>query len=682
MATEAKVQAEQANARPGPAQEQAPLRVIIEGVSPEVDGGRFPIKRTVGEDVVVSADIFTDGHDAIVAMLRHRPAGAADWTEVPMTFLGNDRWTGRFTVTAQGWHEYTIQAWADRYASWHKELIKKHEAGQQDLTSELLEGAELVREAARRPAGPDADWLQERARFLAGPEGQAARVRAGLERDLAERMARYPDRRAASSYDRTLRIMVERERARFGAWYEMFPRSAAERGRHGTFRDVELRLPYVAEMGFDVLYLPPVHPIGRAFRKGPNNSLTPGPSDPGSPWAIGGPEGGHKAIHPELGTIEDFDRLVARARELGIELALDIAFQCSPDHPYVKEHPQWFRHRPDGTIKYAENPPKKYQDIYPIDFECADWKALWAELRDVFLFWIGHGVSIFRVDNPHTKPFRFWDWVIKEVWDRHPDTIFLSEAFTRPKVMRRLAKGGYTQSYTYFTWRNTKWELTEYLAELTQGESAEYMRGNLFANTPDILPEFLQVGGRPAFMIRLALAATLGASYGIYGPPFEQCVGTSVRPGSEEYLDSEKYQVTHWDLDAPWSLRDYIARINEIRRENPALHYNRNLRFFDVDNEAILCYGKSTPDHTNLVLVIVNLDPYHKQSGWVQLPVHELGLGSGPGESYQVHDLISDARYLWHGSSNYVELDPQVSPAHILRVRRKIRTEHDFDYFM
>src|SRR4051794_9902524 len=454
MATEAKVEAEQAPARSGATHEQPPSRVIIEGVSPEVDCGRFPIKRTVGEDVVVSADIFTDGHDAIVAMLRHRPVGAADWTEVPMTFLGNDRWTGRFTVTAQGWHEYTLQAWVDRYASWHKELIKKHEAGQQDLTSELLEGAELVRDAARRASGQDADWLRERARLLAGTEGQPARVRAGLERDLAERMARYPDRRAAASYDKALRVMVERVRARFGAWYEMFPRSAAaEPGRHGTFRDVEARLPYVAEMGFDVLYLPPIHPIGRAFRKGPNNTLTPGPNDPGSPWAIGGPEGGHKAIHPELGTIEDFERLVARARELGIELALDIAFQCSPDHPYVKEHPQWFRHRPDGTIKYAENPPKKYQDIYPIDFECADWQALWAELRDVFLYWIGHGVSIFRVDNPHTKPFRFWDWVIKEVTDRHPDTIFLAEAFTRPKVMRRLAKGGYPQSYSYFTWR-------------------------------------------------------------------------------------------------------------------------------------------------------------------------------------------------------------------------------------
>ncbi|MGA7499995.1 MAG: alpha-1,4-glucan--maltose-1-phosphate maltosyltransferase [Isosphaeraceae bacterium] len=663
--------------------DRAPSRVIIAGVSPEVDSGRFPIKRTVGEELVVAADIFGDGHDVIVAVLRHRSTGATGWDEVPMTLLANDRWTGRFTVTARGWHEYTIQAWVDHYLTWRKELIKKHEAGQQDLTSELLEGAEHLREAAERATGPDADWLRERARFLAGTESQESRVRAGLKQDVVERMARYPDRRAAMTYDRSLRIMVERERARFGAWYEMFPRSASPvAGRHGTFRDVEARLGYIAEMGFDVLYLPPIHPIGRAFRKGPNNTLTPGPNDPGSPWAIGGPEGGHKAIHPELGTIEDFGRLVRKARELGIELALDIAFQCSPDHPYVREQPQWFRHRPDGTIKYAENPPKKYQDIYPIDFECDDWKALWAELRDVFLFWIDHGVTIFRVDNPHTKPFRFWDWVITEVWTRHPETIFLSEAFTRPKVMARLAKGGYSQSYTYFTWRNAKKELTDYLTELTQGESAECMRGNLFTNTPDILPEHLQIGGRPAFMTRLVLAATLGASYGIYGPPFEQCVGTPVRPGSEEYLNSEKYQITHWDLDVSWSLRDYIARVNEVRRGNPALQYNRNLRFFDIDNDALICYGKSTPDMTNLIVVIVNLDPSHTHSGWVRLPVQDLHLGSGLVESYQVHDLISDERFLWHGATNFVKLDPQVNPAHILRVRRKLRTEQDFDYFM
>jgi starch synthase (maltosyl-transferring) len=434
-------------------------------------------------------------------------------------------------------------------------------------------------------------------------------------------------------------------------------------------------------MKFDVLYLPPVHPVGRSFRKGPNNTLNAGPDDPGSPWAIGGDSGGHQAIHPDLGTLEDFDRLVAAAHRHGIELALDIAFQCSPDHPYVRDHPEWFRHRPDGTIKYAENPPKKYQDIYPLDFECDAWRSLWDELRDVFLFWIDRGVTIFRVDNPHTKPFRFWDWVIAEIQGRHPDVIFLSEAFTRPKVMRRLAKGGFSQSYTYFTWRNTKADLVQYFTELTQTDTAEVLRPNLFANTPDILPEYLQYGERAAFQIRLVLAATLGATYGIYGPPFELCVSQAVRPGSEEYLDSEKYQVRHWDLDDPASLRDLIARLNEIRRENPALHHDRNLRFYPVDNEQIVFYGKATPDLSNLILVVVNLDPHHVQSGWVRVPVAELGLGAGPGEAYQVHDLLSDARYLWSGESNFVRLDPAVIPAHVFRVRRKVKTERDFDYY-
>jgi starch synthase (maltosyl-transferring) len=674
--------ASQGRARETAGADRGPSRVIIEGVQPEIDCGRFPIKRTVGEEVAVSADIFAEGHDVVRAVILSRPADGDRWDEAPMVPLVNDRWAGAFTVARRGRYEFTLLGWVDRFASWHKELAKKVEAGQ-DVASELLEGAQHVREAADRASGDDADWLRRRAEALAGPEDQGACIRAALDPELSSRMARHPDRSRGSTYDRTLGVMVERERARYGAWYELFPRScAAEPGRHGTLRDVEARLPYVASLGFDVLYLPPIHPIGRAFRKGPNNTLTPGPSDPGSPWAIGGPEGGHKAVHPDLGTIDDFDHLVEAARRLAIEIALDIAFQCSPDHPYVREHPQWFRHRPDGTIKYAENPPKKYQDIYPIDFESDDWKALWVELRDVFLFWIGHGVHIFRVDNPHTKPFRFWDWVIGEVWDRHPDAIFLSEAFTRPKVMKRLAKGGYSQSYSYFTWRNTKWELTQYFTELTQTESAEYMRPNLFANTPDILHEFLQVGGRPAFMIRLALAATLGANYGIYGPPFELCVGTPLRPGSEEYLDSEKYQVRHWDLDAPGSLRDFIARINAIRRDNPALHFDRNLRFFQVDNEAMIAYGKATPDLSNIIVVVVNLDPHHAQSGWVRLPIAELGLGSGPSDSYQVHDLISDARYLWHGESNYVVLDPFVCPAHIFQVRRRIRTERDFDYFM
>jgi starch synthase (maltosyl-transferring) len=432
-------------------------------------------------------------------------------------------------------------------------------------------------------------------------------------------------------------------------------------------------------MGFDVLYLPPIHPVGKAFRKGPNNTLNAGPNDPGSPWGIGSEEGGHKATHPQLGTLAEFDHLLAAARDHGIDIALDIAFQCSPDHPYVREHPDWFRHRPDGTIKYAENPPKKYQDIYPLDFEGPGWQALGRELLDVVLFWVGHGVRIFRVDNPHTKPFRFWEWLIGEVKKKHPDTIFLSEAFTRPKVMKYLAKAGFTQSYTYFTWRNTRHELTEYFTELTQTQVREYLRPNLFANTPDILNEFLQYGGPAAFRIRLVLAATLGASYGIYGPPFENFVGQAVRHGSEEYHDSEKYQLRHWDWDRPSVFREFIGLVNQIRRENPALQYDHRLRFYPTDNDALIFYGKTLPDLSNIILVVVNLDPHHTQSGWVRVPLHELGIRGD--EPYQVHDLLTGARYLWSGESNFVQLSPE-APAHILRLRKKVKTERDFDYFI
>ena len=660
----------------------APSRVVVEGVTPEIDGGRFPIKRTVGEELVVEADIYAEGHDVLMGVLKHRPIGAPAWAEVPMTPLVNDRWAATIAAGPQGRYEYTVEGWVDRFASWFQELGKKAEAGM-DVASELLEGAELVRVGAGRASGHDSGWLRARAEVLGRQGDQAARIKAALDPELAAIMARHPDRSRGYTYDRTLGLVVERERARYGAWYEMFPRSTSPvPGEHGTFRTTEERLPYVASMGFDVVYLPPIHPIGRAFRKGPNNTLTPGPDDPGSPWAIGGPEGGHKAVHPELGTLDDFDRLVASARKLNLDIALDIAFQCSPDHPYVKEHPGWFRHRPDGTIKYAENPPKKYQDIYPIDFECDDWEALYRELRDVFLFWAGRGVTIFRVDNPHTKPFRFWDWVIKEVGDRHPDAIFLAEAFTRPKIMARLANGGYPQSYSYFTWRTTKAAITEYFTELTRTDIIETMRPNLFANTPDILHEYLQVGGRPAFQIRLALAATLGATYGIYGPPFEQCDGTPWKPGSEEYLDSEKYQVRHWDLDAPGNLRYFITRVNAIRRDNPALHSDRSLRFVPTDNDQVIAYTKATPDGSNMILTVVNLDPHHVHSAWIRVPAEGLGLASDPGQSYQVHDLISDARYLWHGESNFVQIDPQACPAHIFRIRRKVKTERDFDYFV
>jgi starch synthase (maltosyl-transferring) len=660
--------------------DRLPSRVIIEGVEPEVDGGRFPIKRTVGEEVVVSADIYADGHDVLSAVLRYRRSEESQWKETPMEPHVNDRWTGRFSVTALGVYEYTLQAWVDRFASWRRDLSKKAEA-QQDVASELLEGAELVAKTAEAARPEDGEWLRWWADSLRKGNDVATRINFAVDPALTTLMARYAERSDGVNYPLVLRVWVDRERARYGAWYELFPRSCAgDPGRHGTFREVEKRLPYVRDMGFDVLYLPPVHPIGRSFRKGPNNSLTCGPDDPGSPWGIGAEEGGHTAIHPQLGTLADFDHLLATARDHGIEIALDIAFQCSPDHPWVREHPEWFRHRPDGTIKYAENPPKKYQDIYPLDFECNAWQSLWRALLDAMIFWCERGVRIFRVDNPHTKPFRFWEWLIAQLQPRYPEAIFLSEAFTRPKVMRYLAKIGFTQSYTYFTWRNNKHELTEYFTELTQTAVREYMRPNLFANTPDILSEFLQYGGRTAFYIRFVLAATLGASYGVYGPPFETFQHQAIRHGSEEYLDSEKYQIRHWDWERPNVFREFIARVNTIRRENLALHSNDRLRFYQTDNEQILFYGKSTPDLSNIILVVVNLDPHNVQSGWVRVPLDELGLRGD--EPFQVHDLLTEAHYLWNGEWNFVRLDPQAAITHVLRLRRRVRTEKDFDYFL
>ncbi|HZD41186.1 MAG TPA: maltotransferase domain-containing protein, partial [Terriglobales bacterium] len=537
----------------------------------------------------------------------------------------------------------------------------------------------LIESAVQRAAGQDQKKLQEFAAALVSKSPDAAQ--AALDEELANLMEKYPQRSWPVSYDKELRISVDRSKARFGAWYELFPRSSAKNpAAHGTLQDCEGLLPYVSAMGFDILYLPPIHPIGRSFRKGKNNVLVPEPDDVGSPWAIGASEGGHKAIHPQLGTLDDFRRLVARAKDFDMEIALDIAFQCTPDHPYVREHPEWFRKRPDGSIQYAENPPKKYQDIYPLDFETERWQELWEELKSVVLFWCDQGVRIFRVDNPHTKAFSFWEWCIAAVRKNYPDALFLAEAFTRPKVMYRLAKLGFSQSYTYFAWRNTKWELTQYFTELTQTEVAEFFRPNLWPNTPDILTEYLQFGGRPAFMARAVLAATLGANYGVYGPAFELCEKSPREPGSEEYLDSEKYQIRHWNLDRPDSLKDFIARLNRIRKQNSALQSDRSLRFYPVDNDEIICYSKATRDHSNVILTVVNLDPYHTQSGWLDLPLEQLRLD--PLQPFQVHDLLTDARYLWHGSRNYVELNPQIVPAHVFRLRHRIRREQDFDYFM
>ena len=618
-------------ARPAPAgrpSDGAPagrLRLMIENLRPRVDEGRYPAKRALGERIEILADIFTDGHDRISAVLRHRVEGEGAWAETAMEPLANDLWRASFVAQRIGFYEFTVEAWVDRFGSWATELKKKCDAGQ-DVRSELLEGAAMLRAAATRARGVEREWIEQQARLLESDAAPETCVELALGSELAATMTRLADRTEACLHDRVLRVRVDRERARFGAWYEMFPRSAGnDPARGATLREAEARLPEIAAMGCDIVYLPPVHPIGRTHRKGANNALTARPGDTGSPWAIGAREGGHKAVAPELGTLADFEHFVATAQEFGLEIALDIAFQCSPDHPYVREHPEWFRHRPDGSIKYAENPPKKYQDIYPFDFECEDWRGLWEELKSVVLFWVERGVEVFRVDNPHTKPFRFWEWLIAEVQCEHPGTVFLAEAFTRPKVMKALAKLGFTQSYTYFTWRNTCGELTEYLTELTQTDVRDYMRPNLFANTPDILHEYLQYGGRPAFQIRLALAATLGASYGIYGPAFELCEARAV-PGTEEYQDSEKYQVRVWKRDDPAHIRDFITRVNQARRANPALQYDQRLRFHGSDNHQILFYSKSTPDLLNIVLVAVSLDPHHLQEGWVHLPLEELGI--------------------------------------------------------
>ena len=539
-------------------------RVVIEGVKPEIDCGRYPAKRILGDRVVVEADVFADGHDLLSAVLLHRREDEPQWTETPMHHLGNDRWRGEFTAGDLGRHRYTLKAWIDRFATWRDGLAKKLEAGQ-DVAVELLIGGALVEDASSRAVGIDRKLLETHARTLRSQDDD--RIACALGDDLAELMATYPDRRLATSYDKDLSLVVDRERARFSTWYELFPRSCADTpGRHGTFKHCERRLPYVASMGFDVLYLPPIHPIGRVHRKGANNAPVAGPDDPGSVWAIGAAEGGHTDIHPELGTLADFKALVAAAAQHGLEVAMDLAFQCTPDHPWVKAHVDWFRRRPDGSVQYAENPPKKYEDIYPLDFETGRWAELWEGLTDVVRFWIDQGIRIFRVDNPHTKPFAFLEHLITTIKRTHPDVIFLAEAFTRPKVMYRLAKLGFTQSYTYLTWRNTKWELAEYLSELTATDVRDYFRPHFWPNTPDILNAYLQLGGRPAFVTRLVLAATLAASYGIYGPAFELCERAPFAPGSEEYLHSEKYEIRRWDLQRADSLHDLIARVNEIRR--------------------------------------------------------------------------------------------------------------------
>jgi starch synthase (maltosyl-transferring) len=653
--------------------EEDRARLVIEGVKPEIEGGRFPVKRIIGDEVVVEADIFTDGLAVISAVLLYRRDSDPKWTEAPMEFLVNDRWRGSFVVTELGRYRYTLVAWINRFKTWQQGLAKKVDA-EQDVSVDLLEGAQLIEAASQRATKREAQTMKEWVEsFRSGRKSQSASARLALSAKAEKLMDKYSDRHFVTTYSKELAVVVDREKARFSTWYEMFPRSCAPKaGKHGTFKDCEAHLAYVSDMGFDILYFPPIHPIGHTSRKGKNNTPAAEPGDPGTPWAIGSEEGGHKTVYSRLGTLADFRRFIARAREYGIEVGLDMAFQCSPDHPYVKEHPEWFRWRADGTVQYAENPPKKYQDIYPLELDNEHWRELWEELKSVILFWIEQGVRIFRVDNPHTKPFAFWEWLIDEIKQDYPDVILLAEAFTRPKIMYRLAKLGFSQSYTYFAWRNVRWELTQYFTELTQTEVKEFFRPNLWPNTPDILTDYLRDGGRPAFMTRLVLAATLGASYGIYGPAFELGENRRKDTVSEEYLNSEKYEIKHWDIKKQNSLRDFIARVNRIRRENPALQSDLTLRFHSVDNEHLICYSKVTGDLANIILVVVNLDYRYKQSGWLDLSPEEFGLETG--QPYKVHDLLAEATYQWQGGRNYVELNPQKTPAHIFRLEGVVGT--------
>ncbi len=650
-------------------------RIVIGRVMPLLDGGRYPIKREVGDVLEVTADIFRDGHDVLNAVIKYRPWDEEDWREAVMecTNPGLDHWVGRFPLERVTTYVYTIEAWTDVFDSWRRELKKKADAGQ-DVASELLEGVRLIEQAGHRASHPDRQVLLSAMQAIKNSAVQADAVRAALDEDLSVLMRRHQPRAHATVFAPELEVIVDPERARFAAWYEFFPRSQGTRpGQGTTFRDCIRRLPDIARMGFDVVYLAPIHPIGRTHRKGKNNTLTAGPNDPGSPWAIGNELGGHKSIEPSLGTFDDFHAFVEAAHWHQLEVALDFAIQCSPDHPYVKEHPEWFYHRPDGSIKYAENPPKKYQDIYPLNFDTDAWPSLWQEMKSIILFWVGHGVKTFRVDNPHTKPVRFWEWLIRDVKREHPEVILLSEVFTRPRMMQALAKSGFTQSYTYFTWRNDKAGLTKYLTELTQTEMTEYFRGNLFANTPDILHEYLQKGGKPAFKARLLLAATLSSLYGIYSG-FELGENVPLHPGSEEYLDSEKYEIKVRDWDAPGNLKDFITRINQVRRENPALRLYKNLRFHGCDNGQLICYSKATPDLNNVVLVVVNLDPHQAQEGYLYLNLEPLGLA--PGQRFQVQDQLAQGAqaaqsvYTWQGPHNYVRLDPQKEPGHLFVVKR------------
>lgn len=656
--------------------EEGRKRAVITHVSPKIEGGDFAIKRIVGDVVTISADVFTDGHSLVAANLLFRKSEQVDWQEVPMSEVGNDRWSGQFLVEALGIYFYTLQAWVDYFKNWQQEIEKKFNANIH-VQPEIEMGLKMLEEALKHK------HQTELKRFWSGikkAKSEAEQVKLATDERLSLLMRdRYPNKHWITEMSESLAIVVDPPKARFSSWYEIFPRShGSTPGKHGTFQECQQLLPEIAQMGFDVLYFPPIHPIGHTKRKGKRNQPKAQKEDPGSPWAIGSPSGGHKSIHLELGSMKEFEKLIVAAKEWNIDIALDIAFQCSLDHPYLKEHPDWFRWRPDGSIQYAENPPKKYEDIVPFCFETDDWKALWKELRGIFLFWIDKGVRIFRVDNPHTKPFSFWQWVITTIKHDYPDVLFLSEAFTRPKVMYWLSKLGFSQSYTYFTWRHTKQELMDYLTEIVLTEIKEYFRPNFWTNTPDILTEELQRGGRPIFLSRLILAATISSNYGMYAPAFE-LMEYEAMPGTEEYLDSEKYQLRLWDRKSEQSLRPIITQINTIRKNFPALQQTSNLRFLEIDNDQILYYGKFIDDLEKTLLILVNLDPSNVQSGVLKVPLEELGLFKKG--SYKVHELLLDRYYIWEGESQQITLNSQM-PACIFSVQKKLKREVDFEYFL
>jgi starch synthase (maltosyl-transferring) len=643
-------------------------RVSIENVTPQIDCGKYPIKRIINENVTVHADIFVDGHDKVKASLLYRKAqanGQGKWKEIPMFFIGNDHWEGTFSADSVGNFEYTIQAWVDHFSTWQYGLKKKFEDNQ-DIKTELLIGVDYMEKAKANASASEKKKLQVAIDLIKTNSNEAKTVSYALSDTISELMATLNDKEKVGQYTKVLTLKTEPKHALFSAWYEFFPRStSSEVGKHGTFKDCEYVLEEVSRMGFDVVYLPPIHPIGEKNRKGLNNATTAQEGDPGSPWAIGSRLGGHKAIHPELGTMEDFESLVRKAKDLNIQIALDFAIQCAPDHPYVTEHPDWFTWRPDGTVQYAENPPKKYQDVLPVNFETEDWENLWKELKSIVDFWISKGVRIFRVDNPHTKPFKFWEWMIKEVHAKNPDIIFLAEAFTRPRIMEQLAKVGFNQSYTYYTWRNSREEMQKYVEELTKTDRREYFRPNFWPNTPDILPISLEEKGEPSFIIRLIMAATLSSNYGLYGPVFEYGLNKAY-PGKEEYIDSEKYEIKVWDWKKQTKVKDIITKVNQIRKENEALQSTWHIEFPEVDNPQIICYCKKDQDSTNKLLIVVNLDPNHTQAGWIKVPLHYLGLSHD--QPYTVNDLLTGEHYTWNNEWNYVQLNPHHMPAHIFRI--------------